>query len=205
MKEDMKSSVSDIRTDDSRWRSPRGPALPGLLPLPLPRLRSWLWLLFVSVAGISLPVQATTAASPQQTEQKNSGWDGLWFECEFSQRNAPPPDDCAMLDDDGFLFSGERVTYVKLVGGTETACKKNRVGQCFAAATPNITIKHQRQGRAILSANSIGLAFLGCVQRYHTTSLGAFIEARPDRDRCFWARDRFFYLRKYQGEIRDRQ
>ena len=35
---------------------------------------------------------------------ESKAWDGLWFECEFASRQAPPADDCKMLDDDGFLF-----------------------------------------------------------------------------------------------------
>ena len=129
-------------------------------------------------------------------------WDGLWFECEFSGRTAPPDDNCAMLDDDGFLFAGDRVTYVKVIDSPETdACKKQRQGQCFRADQPAITIESNRSGKAEFTPTTMGIRFLGCTQIFHATSLGGFIEARPDADRCYWAGEKHFYLKRYDGEV----
>lgn len=130
-------------------------------------------------------------------------WQGIWFECEFGGRDAPPADECAMLDDDGFLFEGSQVTYIKVIDSPETdTCKKQRAGQCFFADQPGVTATKNRTGEAELTPASLGIRFLGCTQTYHATKIGDFIEARPDPDRCFWAGERFFYLRKYQGEVR---
>lgn len=133
---------------------------------------------------------------------ESQAWDGLWFECEFASRQAPPADNCAMLDDDGFLFSAGRVTYMKVIDSTEKDdCKKQRQGQCFQATAPKITITEQRNGKAKFTNTTIGLRFLGCTQIFHMTAMGDFVEAKPDDDRCYWAGEKHFYLRQYQGEV----
>ncbi|MCE2516554.1 MAG: hypothetical protein J4F41_01705 [Alphaproteobacteria bacterium] len=132
----------------------------------------------------------------------NSSWDGLWFECEYSGKNAPPRDDCAMLDDDGFMFDGNNVTYMKVINSPEADdCKKKRKGQCFKATQPAITVIPGRNGSAEFTPNSIGLTYLLCTQIFHTSALNGYIEARPDDDRCFWAGEKYFYLRRYEGAI----
>ena len=145
---------------------------------------------------------ALAVASPQITAAEEIDWDGLWFQCEFSGRQAPPDDDCAMLDDDGFLFQGERVTYMKVIDSPETdACKKQRAGQCVRADQPSVTVTASRKGKAELSNNTLGLRWLACTQIFHMTKIKTFYEARPDEDRCFWAGEKYFYLRKYDGAI----
>ena len=140
------------------------------------------------------------ALSAAHAESK--AWDGLWFECEFASRQAPPADECKMLDDDGFLFSSNRVTYMKVIDSTEKdGCKKQRAGQCFQAAAPKITITEQRNGKAKFTDTTIGLSFLGCTQIFHMTAMGDFVEAKPDEDRCYWAGEKHFYLRQYQGKV----
>ena len=137
-----------------------------------------------------------------ESKSKSNAWDGLWFECEFASRQAPPQDECAMLDDDGFLFSSGRVTYMKVIDSTEKDdCKKQRAGQCFKASAPKITITEQRNGKAKFTDTTIGLSFLACTQIFHMTKMGEFYEAKPDQDRCFWAGEKHFYLRQYQGEV----
>lgn len=131
-----------------------------------------------------------------------TAWDGLWFECEFSGRQAPPGDDCVMMDDDGFFFKDGRVTYMKVIDSTEgDACKKQRAGQCFRADKPEITVQPSRKGEAEFTANTIGMRFLACTQIFHMTPVKTFFEARPDEDRCIWAGEKYFYLRKYDGKI----
>ncbi len=134
---------------------------------------------------------------------ETDNWNGLWFECEFSGRQAPPGDDCAMLDDDGFFFEAGNVTYMKVIDSPETsACKKERAGQCVRADEPAITVDVSRKGKAEFTDTTIGLRFLGCTQIFHMKKLGAFFEARPDEDRCIWAGEKYFYLRKYDGSVK---
>jgi len=152
---------------------------------------------------LSLMLLAFGTTSLAGTESHESTWDGIWFECEFAGRTTPPDDGCAMLDDDGFIFAGDTVTYIKVIDSKETdACKKQRAGQCFRADAPAITITRNRQGRAEFTPATIGIRFLGCMQIFNAASRGDFIEARPDDQRCFWAGEKHFYLRRYHGKLR---
>ena len=153
------------------------------------------------VSTILMPVfLVCVLTTPAKAE---TSWDGLWFECEFGGRDAPPADDCAMLDDDGFLFRGTDITYVKVTDSPEQEdCKKQRAGQCIRADQPSITVTKNRSGTAELTPTTLGIRFLGCTQIYHTSQIGDFVEARPDDDRCYWAGEKYFYLRRYLGEIR---
>ncbi len=129
-------------------------------------------------------------------------WDGVWFKCEFSGRNTPPPDDCEILDDDGFLFEKNRFSHVKLLNGREAAaCKKQRAGECFRASEPSITVSKARHGKAKLTPTSIGLRYFGCTQVFDARSLGNYLEAKPAAKKCFFTRDRYFYLRRYAGAV----
>ena len=133
----------------------------------------------------------------------SSAWDGVWFECEFASRTSPPGDDCAMLDDDGFIFDQDTVTYIKVIDSREgDACKKQRAGQCFRADEPAITVTRNRQGQAEFTPSTIGIRFIGCTQIFHTKEIAAYIEARPDASRCLWAGEKHFYLRRYTGKVR---
>ena len=158
--------------------------------------RSVVLALLVMLTSLMTPrVQSSAFAAEAQ-------WDGLWFECEYSGKKAPPRDDCAMLDDDGFMFSGNQVTYMKVIDSPETdACKKKRKGQCFQATHPAITVVPGRGGEAELTPTSIGIRYMLCTQHYQTSDIGGYIEARPDADRCFWAGEKYFYLRRYEGTI----
>ena len=52
---------------------------------------------------------------------------GYWFECEFSEKTAPPKDQCEMLDDDGFNFKEDVAINIKNISSKETKCKKNKI------------------------------------------------------------------------------
>ena len=157
--------------------------------------------MFALMSLASLSFASLTPSASAQAEEII--WNGLWFECEFAGRQAPPADDCAMLDDDGFFFQGDRVTYMKVIDSPETdTCKKQRAGQCVRSDQPSITVTPSRKGKAELTEKTIGLRWLACTQIFHMTKINTFYEARPDEDRCFWAGEKYFYLRKYEGEIK---
>ena len=153
-----------------------------------------------------LPMLATLLAIPASLAADQAAqefWNGPWFFCEFSGRTSPPEDGCAMVDDDGFLFSSGKATYIKVMDSPETdSCHKQRHGQCFRPDEPRISVSEGRSGRAEFTMDTLGIRFLGCTQTYHVSDMGAFLEARPDDERCIWAGERRFYLRRYEGEIR---
>ncbi|MGB0465690.1 MAG: hypothetical protein ACPGJG_06820, partial [Candidatus Puniceispirillaceae bacterium] len=49
--------------------------------------------------------------------------EGVWFTCEFAQRQRPPDDECKMFDDEGFQLAEGRLRYIRMIGSTETACR----------------------------------------------------------------------------------
>ncbi len=156
--------------------------------------------------SLAVPVLALILAmGPALAGEEDAAgtWNGTWFECEFAGRTSPPGDDCAMLDDDGFIFDNDTVTYIKVIDSVETdACKKQRAGQCFRADAPSITVTRNRKGQAEFTPTTIGIRFIGCTQIFHATSIGEYIEARPDAERCLWAGEKHFYLRRYNGTVR---
>ena len=155
--------------------------------------------LLAALAVLALPLPGIPAGAGDAAVR--AFWDGPWFECEFAGRSSPPGDACSMLDDDGFLFSDGRVTYIKVLGSGEAdGCKKQRPGQCFRADEDRISVSVNRTGRAEFTLDTLGIRFLGCTQIFHVTEMGAFLEARPDDKRCIWAGDKRFYLRRYEGE-----
>lgn len=159
------------------------------------------WLISFAMPGLAMAFFAGPALAGS-SDTANS-WNGIWFECEFASRTSPPGDGCAMLDDDGFIFEGNTVTYIKVIDSTETdACKKQRAGQCFRADAPAITVTRNRKGEAEFTPGTIGIRFIGCTQVFHTTQLADYIEAKPDASRCFWAGEKHFYLRRYNGMVR---
>ena len=56
---------------------------------------------------------------------------GYWFECEFSEKTAPPKDQCEMLDDDGFNFKENIAINIKNISSKETKCKKNKIPDVY--------------------------------------------------------------------------
>jgi len=165
------------------------------------RLKNANWLISIAMLGLAQVVLAGPALAG--SSDSASSWDGVWFECEFASRTSPPGDGCAMLDDDGFIFDGDTVTYIKVIDSTEAeACKKQRAGQCFRADAPAITATRNRQGEAEFTPSTIGIRFIGCTQIFHATQLEEYIEAKPDASRCFWAGKKHFYLRRYLGMVR---
>ena len=164
-------------------------------------MRSLLFTIMIFLlAGLAMASHLRVASAVSDDQ-----WTGIWFTCEFAGRTTPPHDECAMLDDDGFVFDPEigRVVQVKVTDSTETdACKKQHHGQCFRADTDSITVTERRQGKAIFTDTQMGLRLLGCTQIFHATVMDRFIELRPDAKRCLWAREKYFYVRRYDGMVK---
>ena len=126
---------------------------------------------------------------------------GYWFECEFSEKTVPPKDQCEMLDDDGFNFKGNVAINVKNISSKETKCKKNKIGQCFQSNTKSINVKIGRSDQVKFQDSHLILTFLGCSQKFELKNYKNFIEAMPDKKKCFWTGKKHFYLKKYDGSV----
>ena len=87
------------------------------------------------------------ASIPDLPAAADDSWDGTWFTCEFAKSRTPPHDSCAMFDDEGFRFTDGRFTYVRITESDETACRGEKIGQCFRRDRPAISIRTTDRGR----------------------------------------------------------
>jgi len=148
-------------------------------------------------------VMCGTILAPS-TVQAETGWGGTWFTCEFARSQTPPDDKCAMFDDEGFRFVDGRFTYVRITESDETACRGEKVGQCFRRDRPAITIKTSDRGKLDLGPDRIRVSYLFCTQTFYFKDTEHYREIWPNEDRCFWARKRHFYIARYKGQIAER-
>ena len=74
---------------------------------------------------------AATPAVPMGLAQLDNQWPGIWFICEFAQRQRAPDDACQMFDDEGFQLADGRLSYLRITHSDETACRGDKKGQCF--------------------------------------------------------------------------
>ena len=126
---------------------------------------------------------------------------GYWFECEFSEKTTPPNDKCEMLDDDGFNFKEDVAINIKNISSKETKCKKNKIGQCFQSNASSIDIKVGRSDKIKFQNSNLILTFFGCSQNFILKNYINFIEAIPDKKKCFWTGKKYFYLKKFNGSV----
>ena len=152
-----------------------------------------------------LMFDALTVMMPGLPSAADDRWGGTWFTCEFARSQRPPDDECAMFDDEGFRFSNGRFTYVRITESDETACRGEKVGQCFRRDRPAITISTNDRGKLDLGPEKIRVKYLFCAQTFYFKDTEHYREIWPDKDRCFWARKRHFYIARYDGEITERQ
>ena len=127
--------------------------------------------------------------------------DGAWFECEFSGKTSQPTDNCQMLDNDGFIFSKNVAAHISVIDSQETNCKKNKIGQCFQSNLSFIKVRGGRKDKVQFENSKLILNFLGCGQVFYLKDKKDYIEAKPDKKKCFWAGKKIFYLKKYNGKL----
>ena len=127
--------------------------------------------------------------------------EGVWFTCEFAQRQRPPDDGCKMFDDEGFQLAEGRLRYIRMIGSTETACRSNKKGQCFSSDTQAIRISRTDRGKLTLSKNQFKVRYFGCTQVFYFDDTPKYREIWPDKKRCFWASKRRFYIAPYKGKV----
>ena len=159
------------------------------------------WLM-VGLVGLLSMIYGFTAAIPIRAEgfgTADNQWPGIWFTCEFAQRQRAPDDGCKMFDDEGFQLADGRLSYLRITHSDETACRGNKKGQCFRRDRANITITKTDRGRLTLRDNQFDVKFLGCTQTFYFADTANYREMWPDDDRCFWASKRRFYIAPFNG------
>ena len=153
----------------------------------------------------AMMLAALTVMMPALPAAADDSWSGTWFTCEFARSQTPPDDQCAMFDDEGFRFSNGRFTYVRITESDETACRGEKVGQCFWRDRPAISISTSDRGKLDLGPEKIRVKYLFCTQTFYFKDTEHYREIWPDEGRCFWARKRHLYIARYDGEITERQ
>ena len=157
------------------------------------------------MAGIFCLLSVTsifTAMTPTRADgfaTADNQWPGIWFICEFAQRQRAPDDACQMFDDEGFQLADGQLSYLRITQSDETACRGDKKGQCFRRDRPEITITKTNRGRLTLRENQFDVKFLGCTQTFYFADTEHYREMWPDNDRCFWASKRRFYIAPFTG------
>lgn len=161
-------------------------------------LPSWSKIFVTSIFMCALIIITARSISASDLLDK---WQGVWFSCEFAQRQRAPDDGCIMFDDEGFTFTNGRLNYVRITESDEINCRGKKVGQCFRRDRSAIAITSQDRGKLDMAATSFTVRFLGCKQLFHFNDTVDYREIWPDEDRCFWAGKRHFYIAPYIGKI----
>ncbi|MDA0331951.1 MAG: hypothetical protein O3C44_10195 [Proteobacteria bacterium] len=159
------------------------------------------WLVYgmlglLAIVGASIP---TTSVRADGFGTPDNQWPGIWFICEFAQRQRAPDDACQMFDDEGFQLADGQLSYLRITQSDETACRGDKKGQCFRRDRPEITITKTNRGRLTLRENQFDVTFLGCTQTFYFADTEHYREMWPDDDRCFWASKRRFYIAPFDG------
>ena len=150
----------------------------------------------LGIIGASL---LTSSARANGFGTPDNQWPGIWFICEFAQRQRAPDDACQMFDDEGFQLADGQLSYLRITQSDETACRGDKKGQCFRRDRPEITITKTNRGRLTLRENQFDVKFLGCTQTFYFADTEHYREMWPDDDRCFWASKRRFYIAPFDG------
>ena len=159
------------------------------------------WIVYATLGllgsiSTSLP---TTSLRADGFSTPDNQWPGIWFICEFAQRQRAPDDACQMFDDEGFQLADGQLSYLRIIQSDETACRGDKKGQCFRRDRPEITITKTNRGRLTLRENEFDVKFLGCTQTFYFADTEHYREMWPDNDRCFWASKRRFYIAPFNG------
>ena len=98
-------------------------------------------------------------------------------------------------------FKENVVIHIKNISSEETKCKKNKIGQCFRSNTKSINVTVGRSDQVKFQDSHLILTFLGCSQSFKLKNYINFIEAMPNKKKCFWTGKKHFYLKKYNGLV----
>ena len=182
---------------DTGQRAPRSRRLDG--PSSAAGTVGWLMVGMVCLLSIASAFTTTIPARADGFGTADNQWPGIWFICEFAQRQRAPDDACQMFDDEGFQLAEGRLSYLRITQSDETACRGDKKGQCFRRDRANITITKTDRGRLTLRENQFDVKFLGCTQTFYFADTAHYREMWPDDDRCFWASKRRFYIAPFDG------
>ena len=128
-------------------------------------------------------------------------WQGVWFSCEFAQRQRAPDDGCAMFDDEGFSFEDGKLSYVRMQGSTEEGCRGNKIGQCFKRDSTAISVTSKDIGKARIEDDRLIVRYWGCEQSYRLFEGADYMTVKPLGKSCLWSQERHFYIAPFTGRV----
>lgn len=141
------------------------------------------------------------AGADERTQASLSAWDGVWFSCEFAQRQRAPDDGCQMFDDEGFYYQDGTLFYLRMKGSQETACRGNKKGQCFQRASKAITASQKPVADLRIEGNQLIARYWGCEQGYIMQEGEDYMTIKPLGKNCLWSQERHFYIAPYEGRV----
>ena len=157
--------------------------------------------LLIRFAMIWLFVPIFQASGSESPNAANSAFEGVWFSCEFAQRQRAPDDDCAMFDDEGFYYTQGKLYYLRMKGSQQTACRGNKKGQCFQRNKAAITATQKPIAKLRIEGDRLIARYWGCDQSYVMTTGEAFMTIKPLGKNCLWSQERHFYIAPYHGKL----
>ena len=90
---------------------------------------------------------------------------------------------------------------VSVIDSIEEKCKKNKVGHNFLSSNKFVNINKGREDKVVFNDNKLILSFLGCDQIFHLENKNNYVQASPNKKKCFWAGKKVFYLKKFNGKL----
>ena len=131
----------------------------------------------------------------------SASWQGVWFTCEFAQRQRAPDDGCAMFDDEGFSFQDGKLSYLRMQGSVEKGCRGNKIGQCFKRNSTAISVTTKDIGKARIQDDRLIVRYWGCEQSYRLFEGTDYMTVKPLGKSCLWSQERHFYIAPFEGRV----
>lgn len=150
-----------------------------------------------SIIALVQPVLANNDTANDNTA--NQSWEGVWFTCEHAGRQSAPDEGCQMFDDEGFSYQDGTLSYLRMIGSDETACRGHKIGQCFKRDSAKITVTTKEIGEARIANNRLIVRYWGCEQRYRLAEGPDFMTVKPLGKSCIWSQERHFYIARFDG------
>lgn len=165
------------------------------------RFCSQIHLIIAALFWLFISMGQSHATKIAVSENSASIWDGIWFTCEFAQRQRAPDDGCQMFDDEGFIYKNGTLSYLRIIGSEEVNCRGQKKGQCFKRNKHSINVSQKEIGEARIEGNRLIVRYLGCEQGYLFQDGQDYVTIKPENKACFWSRERHFYVAPFTGRL----
>ena len=165
------------------------------------RFTSQFHLIITVIICLFIVINQSHATKIAVDDKQTSIWDGVWFTCEFAQRQRAPDDGCQMFDDEGFIYEKGQLSYVRIIGSAEENCRSQKKGQCFKRNEAAIKVSQKDIGEAHIDGARLIVRYLGCSQGYLFEDGEDYVTIKPENKACFWSRERHFYVAPFTGRL----